>query len=183
MAVVLTVAFLLSLSACGEGRVRVKSVQVINSDFFMDMTREWYHADRVLDPNGVNYKLAQAFVGSYQQFERQFLMRYDANFGLELDLEVHNGTKETITLTGLKVENNGYKDTYVSSKLGYCEEFTLAPGETKTVPVLFLGNGGIYLNEEFINIVFPEMPMQLIYKTASGDEQMEKVKFKDVKVE
>lgn len=175
---------LFALSACGTGSVRVRSVEVQNSTFFEDIYREGIRNDMELIKDGKNYKIGLSFTnGNYEEFKNQFLYRYDANFGLQLVIEIQNNTKEAITATGLHVDNNGYKATYVSAALGDCEEITVQPGETVQAIVYFLGNGSLFMNEEFINKIFPEMPMYLKYTTASGEQLKEEIRFKKVDIE
>lgn len=178
----LILAAVFSMSACGSG-IRVRAVAVKNDTFFEESYREYLLNDSTIPEDGKYYKLAAAIGGTAEEFMQNFLWKYDSNTGMALVLEVRNKSKEAVTVTGLQTENNGNKDTYVSACIGYGEEVEIPAGETKQVRVCFIGNGGYYTNEEFITRIFCDMPMQLNFKNASGEQWAEKVKLKPVKAE
>ncbi|MGN0636679.1 MAG: hypothetical protein ACI4I5_10705 [Acutalibacteraceae bacterium] len=180
-ALVLLAAVLFSFAGCGGGSVRVRSVAVVNSDFFEQIYDVWRFGDQPLQQGDPLYSIACAFSGTYEAFEKTFLYKYDSYLGMECRLDVTNKTEGTITATGIRVTNDGYEDTYISTRLGACEDVPIPAGETVQVSFLFLGNGSIYTNEEFINKVFPQMPMELVYTDASGTQMTAPVQFKSVK--
>lgn len=180
-ALVLLAALLFSFAGCGGSGVRVRSVTVVNSDFFEQIYDAWHFGDQSLQQGDKLYSIACAFSGTYEAFEKTFLYKYDSYLGMECQLEVTNKTEDVITATGIRVTDNGFEGTYISSRLGVCEDVQIPAGETVLVSFLFLGNGSIYTNEEFINKVFPQMPMELVYTDASGAQLTAPVQFKSVK--
>lgn len=174
---------LFSFASCGRKTVQVTSVAVKNSDFFGELFRNWRFEDEPPQPGTDLYNIACAFCGTYEDFEKTFLYLYDSFLGMECILNVRNNTDGPITATGVQVENDGYEATYICPKLGNVENVVIEAGETKTVKFLFLGNGSVYTNEEFINKVFPQMPMQLLYTDAAGTQQSAAIEFKTVKVQ
>lgn len=180
VALLLTAALLFSLAGCGGGRVRARSVTVNNAVFFEDMFSLWHFGEHSLEEDAELFDIACAFSGTYEEFERQFLYCFDSYIGMECRLEITNKTKEPITATGIRTDNNGFESTYVSTRLGNCRDVEIPAGETETVSFLFLGNGSLYTNEEFINKIFPQMPMELLYTDASGASQAVSIQFKSV---
>lgn len=182
-ALCLAIVLLFSFAGCGRRGVRVTSVEVSNSDFFGELFRSWRFGDEPPQPDTDLYNIACAFCGTYEMFEKTFLYRYDSYLGMECTLSVRNNTDAPITATGVQVVNDGYEQTYICPKLGNAEDVVIEAGETKTVKFLFLGNGSVYTNEEFINKIFPQMPMQLLYTDAAGAQQSAAIEFKTVKAQ
>lgn len=174
--VVITLAF--SFSSCGNGGVRVTAYKVTNSDFFEKCYRDFILNERVMTETNPYFPLANSFSVTFDDFIKIFLNRYESNFGLDLKILVANSSSSSVTVNGIRTEHNGYEDTYISSLIGFGDSVTLEPESKTELTIHFLGNGGIYTNEEMLDIVLREMDLKLSC-TFEGESEEELI---DVKI-
>lgn len=161
--VAVTVIFsVVILSSCSMGKsVKAEAYDVNNGTFFQDAVRDFYNRDKKLTPESPYYPLAVSFGISADEFVKGFLQRYDSTFGLDLKIRVVNDTDRSIKVNGVVTDKNGYDGTYISSLIGLGSPVTLSGASKTELIVHFLGNGGIYTNEEFLDVVIREMKPKL----------------------
>ncbi|MBQ3149650.1 MAG: hypothetical protein IJB86_00225 [Clostridia bacterium] len=178
-AVLMVLSVLLSLSSCGSGGIQAVAVDVDNGTFFQDTVREYYKSGNTISESSRYFALASSFSMSKEDFIKNFLQQYDSNFGMDLKILITNGSDKPITVKGVRTDKNGYEATYISSLVGFGNSVTLEPSTKTEITVHFLGNGGIYTNEEFLEVVMKEMDIRLLcaYED-TGEEKLLKIRIK-----
>lgn len=163
---------LMMFSSCSQKGMEVTAFDVENGTFFQDCVRDYYGNENTLTESSSYHALASSFSMSKDEFIKNFLQRYDSNFGMDLKILVENKNDKAVTVNGVRTENNGYEDTYISSLIGLGGSVTIEPESKVEITVHFLGNGGIYTNEEFLEVVLKEMDIVLSC-TFEGTEEEE----------
>lgn len=168
----------LMLSSCGQSGMKITAYDVDNGEFFKDCVRYYYNNGEALPEDSPYFALATSFSMSRDDFIKNFVQRYDSNFGMDLKILVENRNDTAVTVNGVRTENNGYEDTYISALVGLGGSVTLEPNSKAEITVHFLGNGGIYTNEEFLEVIMKEMDIALSCTFEGNEEKLLDIRIK-----
>ncbi len=167
---VLTVT--LMLSSCGRHGMKITAFDVDNSDFFERSANYFFKNGQTFPEDSKYFALSSSFPMSKDEFITNFIHNYDSTTGMELRILAENRNKVPVTVKGIKTENNGYEETYLSSLIGYGGPVTLEPESKTEIVVFFVGNGGLYTNEEFLEVIIKEMDLSLSCVFPDSDEEV-----------
>lgn len=179
MIILIALSVVVMFSSCGQNGLQIVAYDVENGTFFQDAVRDYYKNNNTVTEDSPYFALSSSFSMDSEDFIKNFLQRYDSNFGLDLKILVTNRSDRTLTVNGIRTDRNGYEDTYISSLVGLKNSVTIGPDAETEITVHFLGNGGIYTNEEFLEVVLKEMDIKLSCTfDDTGEEKLLGVKIK-----
>ncbi len=167
---VLTVT--LMFSSCTRKGMKITAFDVDNSEFFERSANYFFKNNQEFTEDCKYFALSSSFSMSSEEFISEFIHNYDSTTGMQLRILVENRNKVPVTVNGIKTENNGYEDTYLSSLIGYGGPVTVEPQSKTEISVFFVGNGGLYTNEEFLTRVIKEMDLSLSCVFPDSDEEV-----------